>query len=67
MERERAALFEEATQIVRATEAQARTLTSEEDTRVLGLMAHVRSLEEQIGQAKRRHKARDQAQKRSDN
>jgi hypothetical protein len=45
---ERAALYGQATRIVREAEAQSRTLTAEEDARVLELMAHVQNLEEQI-------------------
>ena len=53
MERERTALFEEATRIVQAAEAQTSTVTAEEDARVLELMARVRTLEEQIRHRRR--------------
>ena len=58
-DRERAALFAEATRIVQAAEAQSRAVTVEEDARVLELMARVRILDEQITHT-RRHRAPDQ-------
>jgi len=61
-ELERTALFAEATRIVQAAEAQSRVLTVEEDARVVEIMAHVRSLEEQIGHMRRHHEI-DQSQK----
>jgi hypothetical protein len=65
-ERERVALFDEATRIVREAEAQSRVLTVKEDARVLELMAQVRSLDEQIEHMRRHHEA-GQSQKRSEN
>jgi hypothetical protein len=58
-DQERAALFAEATWIVQAAEAQSRSVTAEEDARVLELMAGVRTLDEQIGHL-RRHRKPDQ-------
>jgi uncharacterized protein (UPF0335 family) len=58
-ERERAALFEEATQIVRKAEARSKGLSVEEDASVLQLIARVRSLEEEIGHLKRSEHKRD--------
>jgi hypothetical protein len=52
-EARRAALLEEAERLVRAVEAQSRTLTSEEDSVVLHLMTRVRELEEEIARLKR--------------
>ena len=52
-ERERAALFDEATRIVRNAEARSTGLSVEEDSRVLELMTRVRGLEEEIGQLRR--------------
>jgi len=52
-ERERTALFEEATRIVRAAAARSRVLTVEEDAHVLQIMTRVRSLEEQMRHLKR--------------
>ena len=65
-ERERTALFTEATRIIHAAEARSRAVTAEEDARVLELMARVRILDEQITHT-RRHCAPDQQEKRSDN
>ena len=65
MERERAALLAEATQIVQTAEAQTRKVTAEEDARVLKLMDGVRTLEEQIGHL-RRHDDTGQPQNRSE-
>jgi TPP-dependent pyruvate/acetoin dehydrogenase alpha subunit len=56
MERERTALFGEATRTVQAAEAQTRTVTAKEDARVLELMARVRTLEEQIRHLRRQSK-----------
>jgi hypothetical protein len=53
MERERTALLEEATLIVREAEAQSKVLTAEEDAHVLELKAQVRTLEEQREHLKR--------------
>ena len=53
-DRERAALFEEATRIVKAAEAQSRVLSPQDDAHVLQLMASVRRFEEEIGHLKRR-------------
>ena len=64
-ERERAALYTEATLIVQAAEAQSRAVTAEEDARVLDLLARVRILDDQITHP-RRHRALDQQEKRSD-
>jgi hypothetical protein len=64
-ERERAALLEEATRIVRTAEVQSTGLTAEEDGRVLELMARVRSLEEEIGHLKRHEEEGDPARKRN--
>jgi hypothetical protein len=66
-EYERATLFAEATLIVRQAEAESRTLTAEEDARVLELMALVRSLEEQLGHIRRTEHEPDPTQKRSEN
>lgn len=55
IERQRAALLEEAAGIVKAAEAAGRVVSAEEDGRVLALMASVRSLEEQLMHLKRRH------------
>lgn len=52
-ERERTALFEEATRIVRAAAAQSCVLTLEEDAHVLQIMAGVRSFKEQMRHLKR--------------
>jgi hypothetical protein len=65
-DQERAALFAVATRIVQAAEAQSRSVTAEEDARVLELMARIRILDEQIGHLRRRRKP-DRQQKRSDN
>jgi len=65
MERERAALLTEATQIVQTAEAHSRKVTAEEDARVLTLMDGVRTLEEQIGHLRRHHEA-GQPQNRSE-
>jgi hypothetical protein len=66
-ERERAALFEEATQIVRKAEARSTGLSVEEDARVLELMAHVRRLEEEIGHFQRHERNNDPTQKGNEN
>jgi hypothetical protein len=55
IERQRAALLEQAAGIVKAAEAAGRAVSAEEDGRVLALMASVRSLEEQLMQLKRNH------------
>jgi len=47
-EREIAVLQPEAAQVVALAEAQNRALTGEEDSYVLGLLAHVRALEETV-------------------
>jgi hypothetical protein len=65
MERQRAALLAEATQIVQTAEAHSRKVTSEEDEHVLKLMDGVRTLEEQIGHL-RRHRQSGQPQNRSE-
>jgi hypothetical protein len=62
-ERERAALFDEATRIVRNAEARSTGLSVEEDSRVLELMRRARGLEEEIGQLRRREHKRDPTQK----
>jgi hypothetical protein len=55
--RERAALFEEATRIVKVAEAQSRLLSAQDDARVLELMPSLRRLEEEIGHLKRHREA----------
>jgi hypothetical protein len=45
---EREALLDEASHIVAAASSQGRGLTVDEDSRVLGLMGRVRTLEEEI-------------------
>jgi hypothetical protein len=67
LERKRAALLEEAARIVRAAETEKRTVTAEEDARVLALMARVRNLGERLEHLKRRHDQDDQAQNRDEN
>ncbi len=52
-ERERAAMLEEATRLVREAAAQSRALTPNEDARVLDLMTRVQNLEGQIRHWKR--------------
>lgn len=65
-ERERTALYKEATRIVREADDLSRVLTLEGDARVLDLMAHVQNLEEQIGHM-RCHREAGQSQKESEN
>jgi hypothetical protein len=69
LERERAALLEEAARIVRAAETKKRTVTAEEDARVLALMGRARNLGERLGHLKRRHHqdGQDPAQNRGEN
>jgi hypothetical protein len=53
--RDRASLLDEAASIVQAAGMAGRTVSTEEDARVLVLMARVRNLEEQLGHLKLRH------------
>jgi len=57
-DRERDALFEEATRIVKVAEAQSRVLSAQDDARVLELMAGVRRLDEEIGHLRRHRNSR---------
>jgi hypothetical protein len=56
IERERAKLLEEAARIVQAAEMTGRTISAEEDARVLALVACVRRLEKQAEHLRRRHR-----------